>query len=363
VPPSQVIPDASLLTPQNNETSIDTNASAASQVVSDDPFEWLNIVFDKPGETTSNEQLVTSTDIGNTVAASANNGPSSFVDPFLSNKTSSNEITNQTNTIEGSTNPDSAEKTTEPWTTQPSLDAMLQTIDTNSAAPATKFLSGLSDKKRKLLMVWSSVLGVLVLAWASYLVFSTMYPGQTNPITENLQWNIAWPNDTAPTDTTAPAQGSSSEYNPWTQEQTNPDTTTPSEDELPSGAIPSETKPTPAEWFGDEDMLPNPPAETNPETTSTSTPEEELPTSVAPEVSKALEDLDGDVETIKQLIAVVRAKADNEKLKEISVIVKSIRSLRDKITKNEYTSFTTEIEPEQSKIQFAIDQLTAALIQ
>ncbi len=157
---------------------------------SDDPFDGLNIVFDEPKAVLDTQAPATDQIIPNTPETPAaettetveNN---TFVDPFLTKK--------ETATI--------AEEASKETGNQASLDTMLENLDTIPAATnattatvtsnITNAITGMDGKKKKMLLVGSGVLGLVVLAGASYMVFSTMFPSDN--IGNQLKADIAGP--------------------------------------------------------------------------------------------------------------------------------------------------------------------------
>ena len=216
-----------------------------------------------------------------------------------------------------------------------------------------------------MIMIGSGVIGMVVLLLASYFVFTTMFPSGTE-----LSADINWPQWTILTGST----GADNSQDPITWENvykpdttTTPDTdpntienTTTKEDELTT---------TPAETFGQEDELPAGDSVAKPEEkiadtniTSTGSNEEELPSDVKPEVSKAIEDLNRKIEWAKQLLTLLRTKPNPEQTKELAWIIKEIKSILTKLNSNEFTSFTEEIEKPMTDLGFRYDKLTSAIV-
>lgn len=309
IPEDQVFPESEAITVP--ESIIPSTHSESSP---DDPFDGLNIVFDEPKKADETPAPTPSTDqiISNTQETSiqAETETQAFVDPFLSKKeevTTSTEPDNQTN-----------------------LDTMLETLTTTAPATtnadmATNSLTstisnkigGLDGKKKKMLLVGSGVLGLAVLAGASYMVFSTMFPSDN--IGNQLQADINGPvveTGNENTDTPVLATGSDDVLGTLGTDE---------------NSIPEEEVGIPSDSFGDEDQLPD--GATIPDTTptDTSSDEEELTANVSPENDTALKTLDEQVDKLKQLLSLAKSKNDNAAIKQIALTLKSIRSVKEKI--------------------------------
>lgn len=311
-PEDQVSPESeAIVVPESIIPNAHTPVAEAS---SDDPFDGLNIVFDEPKKADEIPAPTPSTDqiISNTQETSiqAETETQAFVDPFLSKKeevTTSTEPDNQTN-----------------------LDTMLETLTTTAPATtnadmATNSLTstisnkigGLDGKKKKMLLVGSGVLGLAVLAGASYMVFSTMFPSDN--IGNQLQADINGPvveTGNENTDTPVLATGSDDVLGTLGTDE---------------NSIPEEELGIPSDSFGDEDQLPD--GATIPDTTptDTSSDEEELTANVSPENDTALKTLDEQVDKLKQLLSLAKSKNDNAAIKQIALTLKSIRSVKEKI--------------------------------
>ncbi len=341
---------------ESTATELQANTENVNTATVEDPFEWLNIVL---GEATSNEPWSVVT-----------KAAQSFVDPFLNPKktevnevapTEESKITWETTVVE-STTTETANSSSEPI----NLDAMLASVDSSTSviAPSTNWLS---DKKRKMIMIGSWVLGLIVLAAASYFVFSTMYPSGmwlTADISGDTQWTTAtWSNTW--TESLPDPLAAENVYKPDT-------TTTPEVDPntVDNNSVKEEELPTtPAESFGKEDELPIGNTETKPEEkkpdaniTSTGTNDEELPSDVKPEVSKAIEDLNNNINKAKQLLVILRTKPNPEQTKELAWIIKEIKLLLTKLNSNGFTSFSEEIEKPMTDLGFRYDKLTTAIV-
>jgi hypothetical protein len=348
---SQTTDTAPSLETTTTEVQINTESTTV-----EDPFEGLNIVL---GEATSNEPW------SETIKAAQ-----SFVDPFLNpKKTETSETTTSTeaniawkSTVSESVTTEATNSSSEPI----NLDAMLASVD-SSTSVITPSINWLSDKKRKMIMIGSWVLGLIVLAAASYFVFSTMYPSGmwlTADISGDTQWTTAtWSNTW--TESLPDPVAAENVYKPDT-------TTTPEVDpnSVDNNSVKEEELPTtPAESFGKEDELPIGNTETKPEEkkpdaniTSTGTNEEELPSDVKPEVSKAIEDLNRKIEWAKQLLTLLRTKPNPEQTKELAWIIKEIKSILTKLNNNGFTSFSEEIEKPMTDLGFRYDKLTTAIV-
>lgn len=351
---SQTTDTASVTESTITESQANTENINTAKV--EDPFEWLNIVL---WEATSNEPW-----------SEAVKTTQSFVDPFLNpKKTETSEATTATetniiweNTITQNTTTAETDSSSEPI----NLDTMLASVDTSTSIvpPSGNWLS---DKKRKMIMVGSWILGLIVLAAASYFVFTTMYPSGmwlTADISGNTQWTAAsWWNT-----------GTDSLPDPLAGENVyRPDTTTTPEvdpDTVDNNPVKEEElTTTPAESFWKEDELPagetvTEPEENKPDTniTNTGANEEELPSDVKPEVSKAIENLNDNINKAKQLLVILRTKPNPEQTKELAWIIKEIKLLLTKLNSNEFTSFTEEIEKPMTDLGFRYDKLTTAIV-
>ena len=340
------------VTSENIQTE---NAQSEATATAEDPFEGLNIVL---GDTTPKDPV-----------ASTTKSSESFVDPFLNpKKAEASEVIPSagSNTIWETTANDSDTpiESTNTSGEAINLDAMLASVDT-STTTINNSTNTLWDKKRKMIMIGSGVIGMVVLLLASYFVFTTMFPSGTE-----LSADINWPQWTILTGST----GADNSQDPITWENvykpdttTTPDTdpntienTTTKEDELTT---------TPAETFGQEDELPAGDSVAKPEEkiadtniTSTGSNEEELPSDVKPEVSKAIEDLNRKIEWAKQLLTLLRTKPNPEQTKELAWIIKEIKSILTKLNSNEFTSFTEEIEKPMTDLGFRYDKLTSAIV-
>lgn len=348
----------------------DPKASAETWEINDDPFDGLNIVFDKPKSWQDIDNQTTSTTSDNVLQGASENSNSvnpdlsamtdkpttTYVDPFLNPNAPSKIQSDLEHDTQGQN---------DSMASQQDLDGMLQSIDsttTSTTKGSAVVTNTLDNKKKKLLLYGSWVLWLALLAGASYLVFTTMYPTEVSQITENLQGSVSGPTTPPDTNNSQPADIWNSEYIPW-QIPKNSGTDTRDDELLPSITT---TNPTiPAQEFGQEDELPlGSEPEFNPTPTqNTGTEEDELPSTVTPEVSQSLKTLDEHVEKIKQLLVIAKQKNDTTNIREMAWVLKSIRALKEKISANQFTSFGTEIEPELSKINFNIDKLTAILVQ
>ncbi|MFA7284744.1 MAG: hypothetical protein WC004_02895, partial [Candidatus Absconditabacterales bacterium] len=219
------------------------------------------------------------------------------------------------------------------------------------------------SKKKRILVAASGLVGVTVLVAASYLVFTTMYPQETDNLAKNLQGNVAG-TDTTATPTEQPAQV-----------DTNTSTPEPTPSEQPKQE-PEEELPTPtpdpvdtsANQFGQDDELPNTAPGDN--TTATTTPaqekpadqEETTPTDIAPEITDALKTIEGYVDKCKQLLALAKEKNDTTSIRAIAGVLKSVKEIQRKIDEKTYTTYSADIEKPLSELNFNLDQITAKLI-
>ena len=323
----------------------------------DDPFDGLNIVFNKP---TPPQTPVAAENVPSDTTATAQvpSESKAFVDPFLNSDIKSQETSTTTqvslDTIEAST-----QDTTNTSTTN--LDSLLTTINTPPVATVSS--DGLTSKKKRILVAASGLVGVTVLVAASYLVFTTMYPQETDNLAKNLQGNVAG-TDTTATPTEQPAQV-----------DTNTSTPEPTPSEQPKQE-PEEELPTPtpdpvdtsANQFGQDDELPNTAPGDN--TTATTTPaqekpadqEETTPTDIAPEITDALKTIEGYVDKCKQLLALAKEKNDTTSIRAIAGVLKSVKEIQRKIDEKTYTTYSADIEKPLSELNFNLDQITAKLI-
>lgn len=309
IPEDQVFPESeAIVVPESIIPNAHTPVAEAS---SDDPFDGLNIVFDEPKKVDETPTPTTDQIISNTQETPANPEAETqaFVDPFLSKKEE----------VVAPAEPDN----------QNNLDAMLETLTTTPATTNTDTatnsltsnisnkIGGLDGKKKKMLLVGSGVLGLAVLAGASYMVFSTMFPSDN--IGNQLQADINGPvveTENENIDTPVLATGSDDVLGTLGTDE---------------NSIPEEELGIPSDSFGDEDQLPD--GATIPDTTptDTSSDEEELTANVSPENDTALKTLDEQVDKLKQLLSLAKSKNDNAAIKQIALTLKSIRSVKEKI--------------------------------
>lgn len=322
----------------------------------EDPFAWLNLVFDKKEE----GNIDPSSNIPNNSKENADLPTESkvtgFVDPFL-NAWKKGEESSSVASIDQS-NWDAA-AISDSNENQINLDAMLSAVETNTAEPVgTK--TGLNDKKKKIIMIGSGLIGLLILVWTSYFVFTTMFPVETENLVADIsgwKWNTWTTTTWAVTgieDSNPDQNAKPDEYKP--QEEV---IDTAKDDELPIGA----------NEFGEEDELPlnapikkEVPAETTTGTWSTDDLNEDELTDVKPEVSKAIEDLNKKIEWAKQLLTLLRSKPNLEQTKTLAGMIKEIKSLLNKLQNNSFTSFSEEIEKSMIDLGLRFDALTSEIV-
>lgn len=347
-------------TPENNIAPVETTVPAENVLNqensgNDDPFDGLNIVFNQP--TTPQTSVATQNTWSETVATQTTSEPKAFVDPFLNSNTK-NPDTGATTQVSLDAMESTPQETTN--TNATNLDSLLTTINTPPAATTTA--DGLVWKKKKMLVAASGLIGVAVLVAASYLVFTTMYPQETDNLAKNLQGNVAGTDTTTTTPTEQPAQGditSAPEPTPTEKPKKEP------EEELPTPA--PDPVDTSANQFGQDDELPNTaPGDTTTATTPTETkpakPEETTPTDIAPEITDALKTIEGYVDKCKQLLALAKEKNDTASIRAIAGVLKSVKEIQRKINEKTYTTYSTDIEKPLSELNFNLDQITAKLI-
>lgn len=324
--------------------------------VEEDPFAWLNIVFDKKeegGVVPSENSISSST---SEEASLPTETKTSFVDPFLNPWKKAEETNAVVSMDEVSSDPAISSSNQE---NQINLDAMLSTVETNTTEVVIA-KTGLTDKKKKIIMIGSGLIGLLLLAWTSYFVFTTMFPVETDNLVADIsgwKWNT-W--------TTAS----------WTTtdiENSNPDQNAKPEEYKPQAEIINTAKddelPMRANEFGEEDELPinapikeEVPAETTTNTWSTGEVKEDELTDVKPEVSKATEDLNKKIEWAKQLLTLLRTKPNLEQTKTLAGMIKEIKLLLSKLQNNSFTSFSDEIEKPMTDLGFRFDKLTSDIV-
>jgi len=341
---------------RSDEDPIPQMQEAQDQAPSSDPFEGLNIVFDKPTETNTTQTPL---------LQGVSETKSEYIDPFLNpQKKDETLIMNPSHDGEASevvqiedSSLSSSEVVPVENTQIPNIDAMLNDASTSTSWDIQE---NPPSKKKKILVFASWAVGVLLLVSASYMVFTTMYPTETNNLMNNIQNNSSGTIQNG--DTSANENSDSWTIAQWTDEQLPATDTTRDGDQLPNTYTSS---------FGNEDQLPNPPAE---ETLNNSDPSSWTITweigdanvneafTVDPEVSKALQTIEDQTSKSKQLLALAKEKKDSDSIRSIAGVIKSLKAIKEKVDNKSFTSYSTQIEGELSKTSFTLDQIAAKLI-
>ena len=253
--------------------------------------------------------------------------------------------------------------------TELNLDTMLAwvTMNTSTIEPNSDHKTGITGKKRKILITVTALIGLIILWLTGYMVFTTMFPVETEQVaktvSDNLKADVSW----TTTPTSNETNTTSSEELPQLPSVTQTwDTTTwtiptyQPEEELPTGDSPIVTAPS-SENFGQNDELP-----ANNTTTSNTTTEQQPTTNdtaVNPNLETVKNDLNKKIDQAKQLLTLIKSKGwDTEQIKKLAGLIKEVKTLLVKITNNEFTTFSSEIQQPLSDLTFRFDQFTSEVV-
>lgn len=376
-----------------------------------------------PTSWTPTNSWTQSTKVENTVvekpAAVVGEVKKAFVDPFLTPKdttpTKNDQIINDTpvatpvsDTVNGAhiddliswpTQP--KETASQPWSgfsidalwseekSVSSIDSVLTTLDTSTATPMAaeiKNAGWLDPKKKKMLLIGTSALWLVVLWLVSYLVFTTMFPVETsnigNTVSDSLQANIDgttnqwWSGESTNEEGALGESGANAAANAWDSSTYVPGQE-PTEDTVP-------TEDTSAQWFGSNDELPlgsepsltdttTAPTDTPKDTPSQENPSTEIATggegnadelsTVTQSPEKVSQELTNKIDQAKQLLALIKSKGnDVDQIKTLALLIKEIKAIQLTIKEGTYTSFTDSVEKPLNDLSFKFDKLTSEIV-